>query len=74
MGISIEIDSNPFRSDLNALINRYSKENGSHTPDWILGEYLERCLETFDAVTTMRDNWHRFVPRFAEPSFGEVSS
>ncbi|HSW65257.1 MAG TPA: hypothetical protein VLH56_18395 [Dissulfurispiraceae bacterium] len=29
-----------FRAELETLINRYSKENGSNTPDFILADYM----------------------------------
>ena len=37
-----------FRKELEDLINRFSKENGSNTPDFILAEYLEGCLSNFE--------------------------
>lgn len=47
-----------FLPDLTALINRYSKENGSNTPDWILAEYLQECLKVFDAAMQARERWY----------------
>jgi len=47
-----------FRRELMELINRHSKENGSNTPDFILAEYLIRCLNTFDHITTIRNEWY----------------
>lgn len=47
-----------FRSDLQKLINRYSKENGSDTPDRILADYLIASLAAFDAATVARDRWY----------------
>jgi hypothetical protein len=47
-----------FRDELQALINRYSKENGSDTPDFILASYLEQCLKAFDQATKDRDAWY----------------
>jgi hypothetical protein len=46
-----------FRKKLEHLINCESMENGSNTPDFILAEYLVRCLATFDAVVTDRERW-----------------
>ena len=40
-------DKSNFEQELKDIINRYSKENGSNTPDFILGEYLTDCLKTF---------------------------
>jgi hypothetical protein len=47
-----------FRAELTALINRNSLENGSNTPDYILAEYLMRCLDAFDGATKARCNWY----------------
>lgn len=44
-----------FRDALEALINRESMENGSDTPDFVLAEYLVRCLEAFDAAVRHRE-------------------
>jgi len=46
-----------FRKELEQLINRFSKENGSNTPDFILAEYLEDCLAAYDKAVTTRDEW-----------------
>jgi hypothetical protein len=47
-----------FMSELQALINRYSMENGSHTPDYILAEYMSNCLLVFDQAVNSRERWH----------------
>ena len=47
-----------FRAELENLINTYSMENGSNTPDWILANFLIRCLEAFDITTRARDTWN----------------
>jgi hypothetical protein len=46
-----------FRLELTELINKYSLENGSNTPDFILGEYLLRCIENFDITLQQREQW-----------------
>lgn len=46
-----------FKKELTNLINRYSKENDSDTPDYILADYLKHCLEAFDKATNTRDRW-----------------
>ena len=38
---------NTFETELESLLNRYSKENPSHTPDRILAQYLMGCLDIF---------------------------
>lgn len=48
----------PFDQELRALLNGYSKENESNTPDIILAKYIERCLDAFDEATRARDRWY----------------
>lgn len=47
-----------FRRDLESVINRNSKENGSDTPDFILAGYLEACLVAYDATVIAREQWY----------------
>jgi hypothetical protein len=47
-----------FREEIERLINRYSMENGSDTPDFILAEYLSQSLVLFDEITRKRERWH----------------
>jgi len=49
-----------FQHELMNLLNHYSIENGSNTPDFILAEYLRCCLDSFDMVTRRRDEWYGF--------------
>lgn len=44
-------------SSLRTLLNRFSAENGSNTPDFILANYLMACLAAFDAATNDRETW-----------------
>jgi len=47
-----------FRKELAELINNYSKENGSDTPDFILARYLDNVLQNFDAAVKEREEWY----------------
>lgn len=47
-----------FSHALSSLINSYSKENGSNTPDFILAEYIEGCLTAFDSAVSNRTAWY----------------
>lgn len=47
-----------FRKELEELINRFSLENSSNTPDFILAEYLEQSLKAFDLAVTKRSLWY----------------
>ena len=47
-----------FEVELKQLINRYSQENGSDTPDFILASYLARCLDAWNEACAARDKWY----------------
>jgi len=47
-----------FRSELESLINKYSQEDGSDTPDFILAQYLTGCLETWNIAVNEREKWY----------------
>jgi hypothetical protein len=49
------MSKNTFRSDLAAVINKHSKENGSNTPDFILAHFLLDCLKAFDGSVNLRE-------------------
>ena len=51
------MDSN-FEKELSALINKYSQENLSNTPDFILAEYLNSCFTAFNKAVKARDRWY----------------
>ena len=53
-----------FQTELEDIINRYSMENGSDTPDWILAEYLVDCLDAFNRVCTKREKWYGRGPKY----------
>lgn len=46
------------KRELQTLINKHSAENGSDTPDFILAEYLSRCLATFNVIVKAREKWY----------------
>ena len=53
-------DANPtddFCRDLTGLINSYSLENGSDTPDFILSDFLVAVLKSFNKATVQRHKW-----------------
>lgn len=47
-----------FEKELEQLINKYSKENDSNTPDFILAEYLSNSLKTFNTTLQRRETWY----------------
>ena len=44
-------------TELETVINRYSVENQSDTPDFILAEYLQGCLDNYAVTVKKRDKW-----------------
>ena len=51
-----------LETDLSSLLNRYSRENDSNTPDFILASYLLKCLNAYEAATVQRDRWYGIAP------------
>lgn len=47
-----------FQDELADLINKYSLENDSDTPDFLLATYLRHCLETWNVITQLRTDWY----------------
>ena len=49
-----------FEAALSSLINKYSMENKSNTPDFILARYLIECLNVFAHHTLAREEWYGY--------------
>ena len=47
-----------FQAELAAVINKYSREGRSNTPDFILAGYLVNCLEAYEAAMDRHDEWY----------------
>jgi hypothetical protein len=47
-----------LNEELQALLNKYSRENFSNTPDFILAEYMMRSLSAFESATRARETWY----------------
>ena len=47
-----------FQRALIDLVNAYSIENGSNTPDYIVAGYLEQCLDAFNSAIRCRESWY----------------
>lgn len=45
-----------FARELTSLLNRYSKENDSDTPDYVLAGYLIGCLRNFNCAIGNKNN------------------
>lgn len=47
-----------FEDELVCLLNKYSKENDSNTPDHILATYLIDCLLAWNVGVQAREEWY----------------
>lgn len=47
-----------FETELRYLLNRYSKENDSNTPDFILAKYVQDCLSSLQTAVNRRDEFY----------------
>lgn len=51
-----------FQKELRELINTYSLENWSGTPDYILARYVGLCLQAFSEAVNARDRLGKNCP------------
>lgn len=49
---------NDLERDLAAVLNKYSQENGSDTPDFILARYLLCCIDSYNFAIQEREKWY----------------
>ena len=54
----IEVERVGFKPELEALLNHYSLEGYSDTPDFILAQYLWDCLAAFNRAVNERTEWY----------------
>jgi hypothetical protein len=47
-----------FQKELEDLINKYSLERFSKTPDFILAKYMADCLHAFNQAVEARYDWY----------------
>ena len=57
------LDRTPFVKELMSLINKHSMENKSNTPDFILAEYIYRCLKAGEYLIERREQWFGRRPK-----------
>ena len=60
-----KVHGNDLKHALASALNRFSAENPSNTPDWILAQYLLGCLAAWNQGVQQRETWHG---RDARPS------
>jgi hypothetical protein len=44
--------------ELSKLVNVYCQEGLSDTPDFIVAQYLLRCLDNFNKTVERREDWY----------------
>ena len=49
---------NDFEKELQALLNRYSKENESNTPDYVLAHYIKYSLKAYNQAVNLREEYY----------------
>ncbi len=47
-----------FLGELERLVNKYSRENASDTPDFILADYMDNCLIAYNSAVYAREKWY----------------
>jgi len=52
-----------FIYELAQVINKHSQENASNTPDFILAQYLQGCMDVFTTAIQQRETWYDRDPR-----------
>jgi len=50
-------------TELTDLINSESRENVSDTPDYILAEFMMKCLDAFELASNKRKAWYGIKER-----------
>ena len=48
----------PASKEFAGAVNRLSMENGSNTPDWIIGDFIAAVLTAFDSAVNAREKWY----------------
>lgn len=61
-----------FEKRLAALINEYSKENDSDTPNFILERYLNEVLKNFNAAVMDREQWYGRIQHVEDDSHYKI--
>lgn len=47
-----------FQNELTQLINKYSQESKSGTPDFVLAQYIQNSLNAFNLAVNEREKWY----------------
>jgi hypothetical protein len=55
--VKLTDSSGAFEQQLESLINKFSLESASMTPDFILASHLRSCLDNWNTHIKQRDKW-----------------
>lgn len=47
-----------LQDEVASVLNRYSAENASNTPDFILAMFLLSCLDAWNTGVQQRETWY----------------
>lgn len=47
-----------LEQELASVLNRFSQENASNTPDFILAQMLLSCLAAWNTAVQQRETWY----------------
>ena len=47
-----------LKKEIETLINKYSRENISDTPDFVLAQFLLDSLKAYEQATQQREAWY----------------
>lgn len=67
-----ELREQTFHQALCSVLNRFSKENGSNTPDFVLADHVAACLANFDMASKDRERWYGVELRPGDGSQAEL--
>lgn len=75
--VQLELEINPAPTELEGglcrILNQYSAEKDSDTPDFILATYMRKCLDAYNQAVKARDRWFAINPKPGEPKCWEES-
>jgi hypothetical protein len=49
---------NEIKKKLTAFLNSNSMENDGNIPDWIISDFLLKCLDALNDAVKRRDEWN----------------
>ena len=53
-----KVHGNDLEQALTSALNRFSAENASNTPDWVLAQFLLGCLAAWNQGVGQRETWY----------------